>query len=286
MEPKHTNFIGKYHVHEIPFGKYKIKSYIFGHGDKVIFSLPSFPHSGLYYLWFISHYNLEKVKFITFDFPGWIGGTDNIFVNEVFSLDRYIQVAEAVLAFYGVKEFSLIGYSFGGALAIRLAVDHPESVKKLVLVSAFVDGNLNPQGTISKLLKYLHKLKWGWLLKIYVRLRFRIYEDCLRKEGFSESGTKYYERLVARCDGTVLLQSISSLFNSDWTDYLRRLRGSRHILVISSKDESGFLKAQSEHIRRELEHEKTMFIHGNHEDFLLKPNTEVVKAVVDFMTGD
>ena len=165
-------------------------------------------------------------------------------------------------------------------------MDHPESVKKLVLVSAFVDGNLNPQGTISKLLKYLHKLKWGWLLKIYVRLRFRIYEDCLRKEGFSESGTKYYERLVARCDGTVLLQSISSLFNSDWTDYLRRLRGSRHILVISSKDESGFLKAQSEHIRRELEHEKTMFIHGNHEDFLLKPNTEVVKAVVDFMTGD
>ncbi len=286
MESKHINFIGKYNVHEISFGKYKIKSYIFGKGKKVIFSLPSFPHSGLYYLWFISHYGLSKIKFITFDLPGWIGASDNIFTEEKFSLDRYIQVAETVLEFYGVRNFSLIGYSFGGALAIRLAVDHPERVNKLVLVSTFVDGKLNQRSGIGRILKCLYLFKWGWFLKIYVKLRFRKYENCLRKEGFFESGMKFYERLVSKCNGTILLQSIYTLFNTDWTNSLRQLKGSRHILVVSSKDEDKFLRAQSEHIRRELEHEKTMFIHGRHEDFLLKPNSEVVKKVVDFLTND
>ena len=48
-----------------------IQCYEFGTGKKIVFSFPSFPHSGLYYLWFLNHYDTSKVKFITFDLPGW-----------------------------------------------------------------------------------------------------------------------------------------------------------------------------------------------------------------------
>lgn len=286
MELKHINFIGKYRVHEILFGKYKIKSYVFGSGEKIVFSLPSFPHSGLYYLWFISHYDLEKVKVITFDLPGWIGASENVFCDEKFSLDKYIQVANSVLDFYQIKKYSLIGYSFGGSLAIRLAADHLNRIDKLVLVSAFVDGKLSVGSRNNRLIKFLYSLKWGWCMKVYVYLTFRKYEKVLLSEGLIESGVNFYERLISKCDGTLLLQSIYTLFNTDWTVYLRKIKGFTNILVVSSKNEDEYMRVQSRHIRRELEHERTMFIHGSHEDFLLKPNTEIIKAVVDFVTKE
>jgi len=63
----------KYTPETISYHNNLIQTYSFGDADKVIFSLPSYPHSGLSYIFFTQYYDPAKFRFITFDIPGWAG---------------------------------------------------------------------------------------------------------------------------------------------------------------------------------------------------------------------
>lgn len=52
----------------------------------------------------------------------------------------------AILAKIGIKQADVLGYSFGGGVAFRLAAQHPQLVRRLVLVSAgFSDAGFYPE---------------------------------------------------------------------------------------------------------------------------------------------
>lgn len=67
------------------------------------------------------------------DLPGF-GKSDPL--QEPWNTNQYIDWIENLISELDLKEFYLMGHSFGGALASKLAVKHAQEVKELFLVSA------------------------------------------------------------------------------------------------------------------------------------------------------
>lgn len=53
-----------------------------------------------------------------------------------YSMDRWVDQAVGLLDALGIEQTDLVGNSFGGALALALAIRHPKRVRRLVLMGA------------------------------------------------------------------------------------------------------------------------------------------------------
>lgn len=273
---------------ELPEGA--IQTYSFGSGEKVVFAFPSFPHSGLLYLLFTRHFDSSKYTFITFDLPGWAGWSDRSYLQPEKSerritLDEYVDIADAVLTSYQVKSFRIIGYSFGGNLALRLAIRHPEQVNRVVLVSAVLFGNLL-KGTkayrllrIGRLLK-LHKILERRLIKGFVTAAKQVKLDS------GDSIIDLYGAMYKQIHAPSLMECLNALFEDSGEDLVKKINSIPHLLVINSRDEDNMFRKQAERIRRIVDHEKTLFLNGSHNDFLVNPSLKNVKQVMRFLLAD
>jgi len=273
-----------YRKHTTIYKGANIQTYEFGDGEKVIFSFPSFPHSGLYYLWFLTHYDKSKVKFITFDLPGWTGYSDNIFGGREFSIDEYVEIAKKILRDYEVKTFSVIGYSFGGAMALKLAADCKDQVEKVVLVSSVINSNLVKRFKLVNLVKLLHYSKYYNALKTLIRRKMKtIAKILVLEEGIPAVFLEMYSDMVSHIDPRVISESIYKLFTSDYSSYLDEIKD-KEVLIVNTREEGRFFSIQAEYIRRRLNSEKSLHIHGTHDDFILRCRTDVVRDVLKFLS--
>ena len=73
-------------------------------------------------------------RVIRMDLPGF--GLTGPMPDGNYQLTRYVDFLVALLDQLGVKQAVVAGNSFGGGLAWKLAVDHPQRVAKLVLIDA------------------------------------------------------------------------------------------------------------------------------------------------------
>jgi pimeloyl-ACP methyl ester carboxylesterase len=78
--------------------------------------------------------DLKKQFAITaFDFPGH-GGSD--MPPATWSVDDFVGLTLDVMAQLGIERTSVLGHSFGGRVAIKLAAGHPKTVDRLILVDS------------------------------------------------------------------------------------------------------------------------------------------------------
>src|SRR3954451_6681826 len=95
---------------------------------------------------------LPGPRLIAFDAPG----TGRSATPPIpLSLEALARVAEGVLDELGVERADVLGYSFGGAVAQRLARRAPERVRRLVLAATTpgwggVPGSLRPPRRVAK----------------------------------------------------------------------------------------------------------------------------------------
>lgn len=68
------------------------------------------------------------------DFRGH-GLSGKPWVNGAYTRDSLVADVVHVLAELGIERAAIVGWSMGGAVALRLAIDHPELVTRLVLVN-------------------------------------------------------------------------------------------------------------------------------------------------------
>lgn len=71
------------------------------------------------------------------DLPGF-GNSQSI--DDRFSIPEYIDFIERFTNELGLDRFSLIGHSVGGGIAVQYALDHPEKIQRLVLISSLFLG--------------------------------------------------------------------------------------------------------------------------------------------------
>jgi pimeloyl-ACP methyl ester carboxylesterase len=72
-------------------------------------------------------------KVIVPDLPGF-GKSDTLLTP--WNMNQYIKWLEEFIKELNLSEFYLMGHSFGGALAVKLTIKHPQDIQKLFLVSA------------------------------------------------------------------------------------------------------------------------------------------------------
>ncbi|MBD3280208.1 alpha/beta fold hydrolase [Candidatus Dojkabacteria bacterium] len=272
----------KYSVEKIKFEDKNVQTYNFGEGDKVIFSFPSFPHSGLYYILFTKFYDPKKFKFVTLDLPGWAGWSGNIFENEPVEIERYVDLAELILKHYKVDKFSLIGYSFGGALATILASRRPDDVRNLVIVSTIVNGKLLKGSRERRLLFLAKLLGQEKRLKRMVIKRTESFAP-IAEENFGEKDFRQYMDMLIQSDERVIFESIDQLFSRDFISNLEKIRSIENILIVNSRNENKMFRVQAEYLRRFFDQEETLKLSGTHDGFILRPKSKVIKQVLDFL---
>lgn len=72
-------------------------------------------------------------RVIRLDLPGF-GLTGPAPDESYYGRDKLVRIMDGIIAELGIKSLSLIGNSLGGYIAWNYALDHPEKVKKLILV--------------------------------------------------------------------------------------------------------------------------------------------------------
>ena len=82
-----------------------------------------------------------------FDFPGH-GGSD--MPPATWAVDDFAAMTLEAMAGLGLERASILGHSFGGRVAIKLAAAHPDRVDRLVLVDA---AGVPPRRTAGRVLK-------------------------------------------------------------------------------------------------------------------------------------
>lgn len=124
-----------------------------------------------------------------------------------FSFERYVEDLEAVIEAAGVKDFTLVGLTGGGPIAIAYAARHPERVSRLVLYGAFARGRIVRAANAQEIeeaetLLKLIELGWGKDDSAFRQLvtsqvlpdgtieQFRSYNEFLRRSASPENAAK------------------------------------------------------------------------------------------------
>ncbi|MFC1780236.1 alpha/beta hydrolase [Patescibacteria group bacterium] len=266
----------------------KICTYVFGSGKKDVLLLPSFPHSGIYYTFLFSDFVDFKrydYRYITLDFPGWIGKSERFPDEENYSIEQVLDIVKGVLKHYKIRKAHILGYSFGGAVTLKLIDELSSLTDKIALVSPFFNATISQKEFFVYITRVCKKLK---LYPLYFSINRRMIQACVRRalkiDNLGEEYVNQYLDLVKNLDKYNLLNSINEIFCSDLSPALKELNNKK-VLIISSRDEYKFIRKQAEFVRRKLDSEISLFFKGPHENFIVNPSKKLVKQILNFFNS-
>jgi len=113
------------------------------------------------------------------DLPGF-GKSDALLTP--WNTNKYIDFIEQFAKELNVVDFYLLGHSFGGALASKIAVKHVQEVKKLFLISAACVREKTAKKSFLKKIAKIVKL--FYFLPYYAFIRKAVYKFVIRKSDY------------------------------------------------------------------------------------------------------
>jgi len=118
-------------------------------------------------------------KVIVPDLPGF-GKSDALTIP--WNTNKYITWIEAFIEELNLKEYYILGHSFGGALAAKIIIKHPQEVKKLFLVSAaVVRKKTTRKNFFAKISKFVRLF---YFLPYYGLFRKAVYKFIIKKSDY------------------------------------------------------------------------------------------------------
>jgi len=138
-------------------------------------------------------------KVIVPDLPGF-GKSDALLIP--WDTNKYINWIDQFIKDLNLKNFYILGHSFGGALASKIAVKHAQDVKKLFLVSAAVVRKKTTKKSffarIAKVVKIFNFLPY------YGIFRKAVYKFIIRKSDYT-----YVEGIMKKTYLNVIAEDVS-----------------------------------------------------------------------------
>ena len=108
----------------------------------------------------------KGIKVIIPDLPGF-GQSQK--PPRAWNLDDYCDFVEEFVKILNLANFSLLGHSFGGALAVKCGLKFPEKIDKLFLASAACIRKKTFKNKLFKFLSKFLKIKTPFLRKVFYR---------------------------------------------------------------------------------------------------------------------
>lgn len=122
-------------ANSIKTGNYNTNYHDLGEGEVVLFIHGSGPGVSAYANWRLAMPVLaEKFRVIAPDMAGF-GYTDRV-EGATYNMNVWVQQAIDLMDALNIKKFNIVGNSFGGGLALSLAIKYPERLNKIVLMGA------------------------------------------------------------------------------------------------------------------------------------------------------
>ena len=113
------------------------------------------------------------------DLPGFAESSK---LNRPWTVNDYVKWLEDFTAELKIQDFNLLGYSFGGAVAAKMAVKYPQRVQKLFLVASAVIRKKTAQKSASAgFSKFVKLFKF---LPYYALFRKAVYKFIIRKSDY------------------------------------------------------------------------------------------------------
>lgn len=133
------------------------------------------------------------------DLPGY-GESDRVPQTVAPTTDFYVGVLDALLGELDLVEATLIGISKGGGIGLGYTLDHPDRVRRLVLVDSFGLGDQIPGGRKAVVMVKIPKLlelSW-WAMKKSRRVTKASLENVVFPENIDEEFVDDVHRQVRR----------------------------------------------------------------------------------------
>ncbi|MCX6721720.1 MAG: alpha/beta hydrolase [Candidatus Staskawiczbacteria bacterium] len=118
-------------------------------------------------------------KVIVPDLPGF-GRSDALLIP--WNTNKYIDWLENFVKELNIKDYYLLGHSFGGALASKMSVKHVQDVKKLFLVAAACVRKRTTKKSFSE--KIAKAVRLLYFLPYYGLFRKAVYKYIIRKSDY------------------------------------------------------------------------------------------------------
>ena len=132
-------------------------------------------------------------KVIIPDLPGF-GQSDRLV--RPWTVNDYVKWFEEFAKNLNVENFYLLGYSFGGALAVKISVKYPQRVQKLFLaVAAVIRRKTTKKNFSAKISKFI---KLFYFLPYYSFFRKAVYKFIIRKSDYLYVGGIMKETYLMR----------------------------------------------------------------------------------------
>lgn len=195
--------------------------------------------------------------------------------GDAYSVDAFAADVWKVLEDLGIKRFNLVGHSMGGAVALRMAVDRPGCVNRMVLADTLPSFAVDSLG---KAMLYWYRLVMMWLFGP-AKLSAAVYKKLF-------PGPKHAAlraRLKARSSGQdrdVYLRTIKALKGWTIVDCLHTLK--MPVLLLAAEHDY-FPRADAEAFNTALPNSHLQVFEGAHHHLPLEVSERFNAAVLAFL---
>ena len=123
--------------------------------------------------------NNEGFRVIIPDLPGF---GESAKLEKEWNVNDYVNWADGFIEHLKLKDFYILGHSFGGALACKMAMKHSQDIKKIFLVAS---ASIRRQSFKKTLFKNMAKMvKIFSFLPYYALFRRAVYKYVIRKSDY------------------------------------------------------------------------------------------------------
>ncbi|MBU3918330.1 alpha/beta hydrolase [Patescibacteria group bacterium] len=205
----------------------------------------------------------ERFLVICPDLPGF-GKSD--LPDSAWDIDAYLNFVIALAKELGIEKFYLLGHSFGGRIAIKLAESFPEKLEKLILIDAAGIKPKAPNWFISLLSKFMGIFKFVPGFKIGRRAYYKLIlrsTDYLKTTGIMR---EVFKKIIAE-DLVGCLENIKT-----------------KTLVIWGKEDKLTPLKDGQLMNKKISNSKLDILNTGHVPHLVMPEI-VAKKIIDFIYG-
>jgi pimeloyl-ACP methyl ester carboxylesterase len=193
---------------------------------------------------------------------------------------------KGVIEYLGITDVALLGFSMSGPVAIRVAYEIPDIVRRLILVSSTLPATGRPksEGEIRLQEKELAALEKGDISSWADTIAFRTGPLVGKMFGRNPAIASLWERILSRHNRDYLLcmlrGRLGTVSNINWRSRLEKIR--QKTLVIAGREDAKFLDA-SQHLASSIPDSKLMIIENAGHMVNLEALEEFIRVVLEFL---